>query len=141
MPAGSVIVRVDANALRVEPAWPAWAAVLGDYGFRPEPGHETAEFADGAVRQAPAGASTVLRRAVEVEVPHRRIALWRRFLATAPGLALRWRDPEDGVLRRAAVEAVQGGIAARQVNEAPGRTAWRSELTLVGWADDIIEET
>lgn len=138
MPAGTARFRQDVRALRHEPAWPPWAMVLGDYGFEPAAGHETAEYADGALRHAPAAASTVYRRTVQVEVPQERIRAWRRFLATAPGRVLRWRDPEDGVERRAIVQPEDGGIEARQVSDREGRPVWRSRLTLVGWADDIV---
>lgn len=140
MPAGHVRMRLDARVLRHEPAWPPWAELAGDYRTAPSPGHESQEFADGAERHAPTGASAALRRRVRVEVPQARIREWRQFLAAAPGRTLRFRDPEDGVLRRAVVEPVQGGIAARQISRRAGPPRWQSELVLVGFADDTVEE-
>ena len=141
MPAASSVLRpAGAAALRYEPSWPSWARIAGDYRFAPQAGRASAEFADGAVRQAPAAASTLLRRRVRVEVPGERIADWRRFLATAPSVPLRWRDPEDGIERRAVVEAPDGAPEARQVSDRAGRTRWETELVLSGWSDEVTGE-
>ena len=140
MPAASAIFRIPVAALRHEPSWPSWAAVVAEYALTPVSGYETAEFADGTLRQARAAASTTLRRRVLVEIPDRRLKLWRRFLVSAAGIALRWRDPEDGVLRRVVMEAATPGIEIRQRARRPGRPVWQSAVTLVGFEDDIIAE-
>ena len=126
------------SPLAIEPAMPPWAHISADYRVSVEAGHESAEFEDGAVRHAPTAASTMLRRRVRVEVAQDRIGDWRRFLATAPGRALRFRDPDDGMVRRATVEPEEGGIQARQVSQR-GRGHWVSEFTLSGWSDDKVE--
>lgn len=141
MPAGVARFRTGASApLAVQAEFPPWAELLHDYRLAPEPGHETAEFEDGAVQHHPSAAATVLRRRLRVEVGPDRIGAWRRFVSTAVGRELRYRDPDDGVRRLVTLEAAAGGIDVRQVSDRPGRFRWQSDIVLTGWSDDIVEE-
>ena len=140
MPAAEARVRTGVPVLGFEPSWPAWARILGDYSTAARRGAESAAFGDGAIRHAPTADSGLTRRRIAVEVPGERATAWRRFRETMPGRTLRWRDPEDGVLRRATVAPEEGGIEARQVAERPGPPVWRSALVLTGWIDDAVEE-
>lgn len=120
--------------LRLEPSWPAWAAVEAPgYRLGVAGGWESEEYDAGSLRQEPRAGSATLRRRVTVLVPAARLADWRRMLALGPRAAWWWRDVEDGVRRRVALAAPRDGITVRYRN----RGDWESEVELVGLEEDV----
>lgn len=118
--------------------WPDYAKVVaGQYRVRKAPSTRRSRFDDGAVRQAKVYTAAFEVRQIVALLDDDAARLNFRAWAEAHAHEwFTWRDPEDGVARRARVVGGDGGIEYRAAIE-PGRTRrWEARMQLEGlWAD------
>ena len=140
MPNLTAKFRLDVAPARLEPDFPSWVDILSNFESSVVSGHESTEFEDGQRRHAPVASRGIITRRIIAQVAGDRVVAWRRFLASAPGVLMRFRDVEDGIHRRVVLEPQESGIAVRQIATGSGPTRWQSTITLTGLVDDIVEE-
>ncbi len=113
--------------------WPACAVVrAAGYRFANANDVERTEWDDGALRQARIYTRARLVRRVVAEVPGGRLGDFRTWAQQWAHRPFSWRDPHDGVIRKARVAGGAGGIEYRQIAVRAGAARWEITCELEG---------
>ena len=117
--------------------WPEAIAPLAAEGHELGAANDVqrTQFDDGAVRQAVVYTAARLERRVTAEIADADLAAWQAWVRASAHTWFDFRDPHDGVLRRARVRGGAGGVALRQAARGAGAPAWRASMTIEGPAE------
>ncbi len=121
-------------------AWPAYAVVEADgYEVVQDTDVRRTAFESGAVRQARRSTSALLVRIVRVHLDSDAdLARFRAWAARHAHRWFAWRDPHDGVLRRARVRGGAGAIRYTARSPTQDRRYWAAALEIEGLEADRI---
>lgn len=123
-------------------AWPDYLRIEArGLAQRQDSDVERSTFDDGLVRQARRRSAALDVRSVTVtvqtQIDYARARAWLRDHAAG---WFAWRDPDDGVLRRA---RVRGGAAGVAWTFRPGRSGagtWEGRMEIEGLRSDLVAE-
>ena len=120
--------------------WPDYAAVeASGYGVARDSDVQRTPWEDGAARQSKTATAAFTVRKIKVhlasDADHVRFRAWTAANAHA---WFTWRDPDDGMRRRARVRGGDGGIDDIAIVSAAGTRRWEATMELEGLWSDVV---